>query len=184
MKKLLFLGVLAIILVSCSQKNEINEEINIELEAAMLKAQKKSIYILIGANQPNSKVTYSTVSNNTLYMNYSADGWGGEISMQNMDNVSFLNNIIHSRSNISVIASSGYTSTNLTFDYNRYFTLSGSDTDIIFDWGGNTGMTYLTLASYRAATGLDANSTYGDPGFLSATLPNPDLHLNKYVSMY
>lgn len=160
--------------IGCENDNNTVEGINVRSNMIYNNIEAG---ILIGANQPNSKVTYSTISNNTLYKNYSAGGWGGEISMQNMDNVSFLNNIIHSRSNISVIASSGYTSTNLTFDYNRYFTLSGSDTDIIFDWGGNTGMTYLTLASYRAATGLDANSTYGDPGFVSAILPNPDLHL-------
>lgn len=135
--------------------------------------------LLIGSNQPNSKVINSTISNNSLYKNYSKGGWGGEIHLQRCDNVSFINNIINSRSNIVVIASSGYPSTNLKFNYNKYYSLSGSGATVSFDWGGNGGGTYSSLAAFQTATGLDANSNYGIPGFMSASLPTPDLHLSS-----
>lgn len=160
--------------VGCENNNNTVEGINIRSNFIYNNIEAG---ILIGSNQPNSKVINSTVSNNTLYKNYSAGGWGGEISMQNMNNVSFINNIINSRSNIVVIASLGYTSTNLTFNYNKYYTLSGVATNITFDWGGNNSTTYSTLAAFKTGTGLDANSTYGNPGLVSATLPTPNLHL-------
>jgi hypothetical protein len=135
--------------------------------------------LLIGSNQPNSKVINSTISNNTVFKNYSKGGYGGEISLQNTNNVKFINNIIQSRSNIVTIVLLGYTSTALSFDYNKYYTLSGVATNITFDWGGNNGTSYSTLAAFKTATGLDANSTYGNPGFVSNTLPNPNLHLTN-----
>lgn len=160
--------------VGCENNNNTVEGINIRSNFIYNNIEAG---ILIGSNQPNSNVINSTVSNNSLFMNYSTGGWGGEIHLQRMDNVSFINNIIQSRSDIVVIASAGYSSTNLTFDYNKYYALSGSSSNVLFDWGGNGGPTYLTFASFKTGTGLDANSTYGIPGFVSATLPTPDLHL-------
>jgi hypothetical protein len=162
--------------VGCENNNNTVEGINIRSNFIYNNIEAG---LLIGSNQPNSKVINSTVSNNTLFKNYSAGGWGGEISMQNMDNVKFIDNIINSRSNIVVIASLGYVSTNLTFNYNKYYTSSGVATNITFDWGGNNGTTYSTLAAFKTGTGLDANSTYGTPGFVSSTLPSPNLHLTN-----
>lgn len=164
------------ITVGCENNNNTVEGINIRSNFIYNNIEAG---LLIGSNQPNSKVINSTVSNNTLYKNYSKGGWGGEISMQNLDNVKFINNIIYSRSNIVVIASATYTSTNLTYDYNKYYTLSGVATNITFDWGGNNNTTYSSLATYRTGTGLDANSTYGNPGLVSGTLPSPNLHLTS-----
>lgn len=135
--------------------------------------------LLIGSNQPNSKVINSTISNNTVFKNYSKGGYGGEISLQNTNNVKFIDNIIQSRSNIVTIVLLGYTSTALSFDYNKYYTLSGVATNITFDWGGNNGQSYYTLAAFKTATGLDVNSTYGNPGFVSNALPSPNLHLTN-----
>lgn len=160
--------------VGCENDNNTVEGINVRNNFVYNNIEAG---ILIGSNQPNSSVINSMVSNNTLFENFSKGGWGGEIHLQRMDNVSFINNIIHSRSNIVVIASSGYPSTNLTFDYNKYYSLSGSSSNVLFDWGGNSGPTYSTLASFTLGTGLDTNSTYGIPGFVSPSLPTPDLHL-------
>jgi hypothetical protein len=162
--------------VGCENNNNTVEGINIRSNFIYNNIEAG---LLIGSNQPNSKVINSTVSNNTLYKNYSAGGWGGEISMQNLDNVKFIDNIIQSRSNIVVIASAGYKSTNLTFDYNKYYSLSGAATNVTFDWGGNNGTTYSTFAAFKAGTALDANSTYGNPGLVSGTLPSPNLHLTS-----
>lgn len=131
--------------------------------------------IFAGSNQPNSRVTNSSITNNVFYKNNTKDGWIGEINIQNTDFLKIKNNIIQSGNqfNMQVIALLGYTSTNLSMDYNRYYSVSGVATSVSFDWGGITGTGYGSLADFQAATGQDAHSTYGLPGFVSAT----DYHL-------
>lgn len=135
--------------------------------------------LLIGANQPNSKVVNTVVSNNTFFQNYNKGGWGGEISLQNLDQVSFVNNIIYAKSAIAIIASLGYTASNLAFNFNKYYSATTAAANMVFDWGGVNGTTYTGLANFTTATGLDANSTYGNPGLVSILLSNPDLHLTS-----
>ncbi|MVT08462.1 right-handed parallel beta-helix repeat-containing protein [Chitinophaga tropicalis] len=136
----------------------------------------KEAGLVIGANAANSKVTYSNITNNTLFKNYTNGGWGGEISLQNTDNVKFSNNIIQSASDIVAIALLNYSSTNLSMDYDRYYGNSGIASSLIFDWGGLTGTSY-NLASLQSSTGLDAHGTYGNPSFVNATLASLNLHL-------
>ena len=131
--------------------------------------------IFVGSNQPNSRVTNSSITNNVFYKNNTKDGWIGEINIQNTDFLKIKNNIIQSGNqfNMQAIALLGYTSTNLSMDYNRYYSVSGVATAVSFDWGGITGASYGSLVDFQTATGLDAHSTYGTPGFVSAT----DYHL-------
>ncbi|SHN16448.1 right-handed parallel beta-helix repeat-containing protein [Chitinophaga sp. CF418] len=158
------------ITVGCENANNTAEGINI---------RSNFIYnnidagLLIGSNASGSKVTYSTISNNTLFKNYTKGGWGGEISLQNTDHVTFSNNIIQSASDIVVIKLLGYTTTNLAMDYDRYYTNSGSAST--FDWG--TDGFYTTLAGFQAGTGLDAHSTYGNLSFVNNTAAALNLHL-------
>jgi hypothetical protein len=160
----------------CENNNNNTEGINIRsnfiynnIEAGMI----------LGANATNSKVINSTITNNTLFKNFSKTGWGGEIHLQNADQLTIKNNIMQSASNIVIVASSGYTATNLVFDYNRYYSVSGSSATVTFDWGAINGTTYGSFAAFKIGTALDANSTYGTASFLSATLPNPNLHLSS-----
>jgi len=139
----------------------------------------KDAAIIIGSNQASSKVTYSSVNNNTFFKNFTNGGYGGEISLQNTDHLSIQSNIVQSASNIVVIALLGYTSTNLSMDYNRYYTLSGSSGTITFDWGGINGGGYYSLATFQSGTGLDAHSTYGTPSFVNSTLATLNLHLTS-----
>ncbi|UPK66760.1 right-handed parallel beta-helix repeat-containing protein [Chitinophaga filiformis] len=158
------------ITVGCENPNNTAEGINI---------RSNFIYnnidagLLIGSNASGSKVVYSTISNNTLFKNYTKGGWGGEISLQNTDHVTFSNNIIQSASDIVVIKLLGYTTTNLAMDYDRYYTNSGSAST--FDWG-NDGF-YTTLAGFQAGTGLEAHATYGNPSFVNNTAAALNLHL-------
>ncbi|MDN5288092.1 MAG: hypothetical protein JWR38_4366 [Mucilaginibacter sp.] len=133
--------------------------------------------ILIGSNQSNGKVTNSTVSNNSFFKNVSAGGYDGEIDIQNTDHLNIINNIVQSRSNVVVIALLNYTSTNLTMDYNNNYSASGTSNTITFDWGGINTQGYYSLASFQSALGLDAHSMYALPGFTTASLPTPNLHL-------
>ncbi|MFD1629771.1 right-handed parallel beta-helix repeat-containing protein [Pseudopedobacter beijingensis] len=133
--------------------------------------------IVVGANASGSKVDYSSVNNNTFFKNCSDGLYGGEIHYQHADHITQKNNIIQSRSNVVIIALSGYSATNLTMDYNMYYTLSGSSGTITFDGIGGTG--YYSLATFKSGTGKDINSNYYNPLFVNNSLPNPDLHLSS-----
>jgi len=135
--------------------------------------------IIYGSNQASSKVTYSTLSGNTFYDNYSQGGYGGEVEYQNTDHLNVFDNIIQSRSNVVVIALSGYTSTNLTMDYDDYYTLSASSGTITFDWGGINSSGYYSFATFQSGTGYETNGLYNIPGFVTASLPTPNLHLTS-----
>jgi len=164
------------IAVGCENNNYTAEGINVRSNFVY---NNKDAGIIIGSNASNSKVTWSKVTNNSFFQNYSNGGWGGEISLQNTDNLNIENNIVQSRSNIVVIALQGYSSTNLTMDYNRYYTTSGSSGNITFDWGGINGTTYGSLASFVSGTGLDTHSTYGIPSFVNNSLTSLNLHLTS-----
>ena len=136
--------------------------------------------IIYGSNQASSKVTYSTLSGNTFYDNFSQGGYGGEVEYQNTDHLNVFDNIIQSRSNVVVIALSGYTSTNLTMDYDDYYTLSASSGTITFDFGTAGG--WYSFANFQAQTVIpnaEAHGLYNIPGFVTASLPTPNLHLTS-----
>jgi len=162
------------ITVGCENNNYTADGINVRDNFIY---NNKDAGIIFGSNQPNSKVINSSITNNTFFKNYTQGGWGGEISLQNTDVTVIKNNIVQSNSNIVVIALSGYTSTNLSMDYNRYYTTSGSASTITFDWGGINSTTYGSLAAFVSATGLDAHSTYGVPGLVNSNLSTLNLHL-------
>ncbi|HEY1166942.1 MAG TPA: hypothetical protein VGE90_17325 [Chitinophaga sp.] len=162
------------ITVGCENNNYTADGINVRDNFIY---NNKDAGIIFGSNQPNSKVINSSITNNTFFKNYTQGGWGGEISLQNTDVTVIKNNIVQSNSNIVVIALSGYTSTNLSMDYNRYYTTSGSASTITFDWGGINSTTYGSLAAFVSATGLDAHATYGVPGLVNSNLSTLNLHL-------
>ncbi|CAM3986498.1 hypothetical protein SAMN06265348_104441 [Pedobacter westerhofensis] len=163
----------------CENSNNTAEGINIRSNFIYNNVEAG---IIMGSNAAGSKVVNSKIINNSLFKNFSKTGWGGEIHLQNVDQLSVVNNIIQSASNIVVVASLGYSATNLSFDYNNYYSASGTAATITFDWGGINGNTYGSFAAYKAGTGLDANSTYSVPSFISAALPVPNLHLTSASS--
>ncbi|MBK0383651.1 right-handed parallel beta-helix repeat-containing protein [Pedobacter sp. SD-b] len=162
--------------LGCENANNTSSEIEVKDNFIY---NNRTAGIIIGANAFGSKVTDAVVTNNTFFKNYAVGGYGGEIHFQNVDGLTFKNNIVQSASNVAVIALSGYTSTNLNMDYNMYYTLSGSSGSITFDWGGINGGGYYSLTNFIAGTGKDTHSNYYNPLFVSSTLPNPDLHLTS-----
>jgi hypothetical protein len=81
---------------------------------------------------------------------------------------------------VVIIALSGYTSTNLTMDYDDYYTLSGSSGTITFDFGNAGG--WYSFANFQAQTVIpnaEKNGLYNIPGFTTASLPTPNLHLTS-----
>ena len=162
--------------VGCENNNGTVEGVNVRNNFVY---NNKEAGIGIGAVGSNSVVQNSSVTGNTLYKNFSVGGYGGDIVLQKTNSVSLRGNIIHSRSNVVVIAGAGYPSTNLNMDYNLYYTLSGTANTITFDWGGINGQGYYSLASFKTATGLDAHAIYFNPTFVNGTLPSPDLHITS-----
>jgi hypothetical protein len=165
--------------VGCENDNGIVEGVNVRNNFAY---NNKDAGMAIGAVGANSVLQYSSVTGNTLYKNFSIGGYGGEIVLQKTNNVSLRSNIIYSRSDVVIISGAGYLSTNLSMDYNLYFNSTNSVNNIGFDWGGINGQGYSTLASFRAATGLEAHAIYANPTFVSGTLPSPNLHITSSTS--
>jgi hypothetical protein len=164
------------ITVGCENPNYAAEGINIRSNVIY---NNREAGLVIGANASGSKVAWSTATNNTLFKNYTNGGWGGEISLQNTDHVTLSNNIVQSASNIVVIALLGYTTTNLSMDYNRYYTSSGDAGAVTFDWGGINGNTYGSLAFFQSGTGLEPHGSYGPPSFVNSSLSTLNLHLSS-----
>jgi Secretion system C-terminal sorting domain len=121
----------------------------------------KEAGMIFGANAPNSKVTNSSVSNNTFYKNYTIGGFGGELVLQNGDNNKVLQNIFVPKTNSCVaIGMWSFTQTTLTLNYNLYWRTTGNQSTML------------------EGVGSDANAVSGDPKFVAAgTTATANFHL-------
>ncbi len=116
--------------------------------------------IAVGGYDRNRGSTDScTIVNNTLYRNNSDQfGWGAEILVQYYcNNVVFKNNLIETAAGNRLVDNSTATGTNLTFDYNLYYS-SGTP---VWYWNGRT---YTAFSAYRSGSGQEAHSLYNPPG--------------------
>ena len=65
-------------------------------------------------------------------------------------------------------------------DYDDYYTLSASSGTITFDFGTAGG--WYSFANFQAQTVIpnaEAHGLYNIPGFVTASLPTPNLHLSS-----
>ncbi len=150
--------------------------------------------IYIGSNNPANAVLNTTVYNNTIFKNRTgaaingvsiiggetassfADDFGGDVLLQNIEDVKFKNNIIYPLTNKrAVVALEGYTVNNFVSDYNIYFR---EDAAPLIDLTGLSfnGLTlqesYSTLTDFTAATSLEAHSFFAEPGFVDTATFN------------
>lgn len=134
--------------------------------------------IYLGSVGGNRLVQDISVSGNTFFKNFSAGGFGGEIVLQEIDQVTMRNNIFWARATVVMIASQTVTAAD--FDYNLYYNANGNGgNQATFDWSvpeGNTAF-YTSFTAYQTGTGFDTNSIFIDPQFVNTNLPAPDLHL-------
>jgi len=153
--------------------------------------------IYIGSNNPSNAVINTTVYNNTIYKNRTgatingvsmieglpassfADNFGGDVLLQNIDDVKFKNNIIYPLNNKrAMVALEGYTVDNFVSDYNIYFR---DDVAPLIDLTGlsfnglDLEESYNNLADFNATTSLEAHSFLADPGFVDAAIFNFNL---------
>jgi len=108
--------------------------------------------------EESGKVIDCSIINNSCYNNDKIDGSiggeSGELSISYTENCTIANNIFYTKNNDLVNLGR---SENLTLDYNLYY---------------KTG-----VANYGFISNQDANSSYGDPQFISTS--TPDLHLSS-----
>lgn len=150
--------------------------------------------IYIGSNNPANAVTNTTVYNNTIFKNRTgatingvsmiggeiassfADDFGGDVLLQNIDDVKFKNNIIYPLNNKrAMVALEGYTVDNFVSDYNIYFR---DDMAPLIDLTGlsfnglDLEESYNTLADFTTATSQEAHSYFEEPGFVDTAALN------------
>jgi hypothetical protein len=151
--------------------------------------------MFVGSATAGNVVGNSNFYNNTCYKNATglpvngielidgmpvagiAAGAGGDVLLQNSNGITFQNNIIYPGLNRkALVGMSGRTATNFTGNYNVYF--HDDATPLFFfasthSFNGIAGpQTYNTISDFNTATGLDASSVFGNPGFSNAALYN------------
>lgn len=139
--------------------------------------------ILGGYDHARGETRDCQFANNTLYLNDTAGDGHGQITLQfYVSRNVFRNNVLWAQPGTKLQLAhvtefdSGATpaqkqlGTGNVFDYNLYFCAAGSATDLAFSLTANGGgyQVLTTLAGWRSAIGGDAQSTFGNPGFVTA----------------
>ena len=121
------------------------------------------------------KVRNCLFLNNTCYKNDTMYQGYGEISVQAADNCTVKNNIFYCHGQ-NVLLSCFFSSRNVyanTINDNTWYGKAGVDA-VKLTW---LKKTYTGFTAYKAASGNDADSIFGNPLFVNGALPAPDLHL-------
>ena len=148
---------------------------NITVRNNLIYNNKISGIALGGYNYPTSgKVETTTLTNNTLFNNDTDNSYNGELLISYVENSIVENNIIYTTNANKVLIISGNANPTLSFNYNLFYTPSGSN-DIVIEING---VEYNTFSTYQTGTSQDVNSNFSNPLFINETIPNPDLHLN------
>lgn len=150
---------------------------NVTVRNNLLYNNKESGLALGGFDYPSNsgKITNCFFSNNTIFSNDSANTGNGEVVLNYSENCDLKNNIVYVSANNFALTHSVAMPVNLAVDYNLYYCTGGiSNIEFLYNNIGYTG-----FASWTSATGKDANSIFGNPNFVSISLPNPDLHITS-----
>ena len=127
-----------------------------------------------GYDYPNTGfVQYVKIENNTLFNNDTENNYQGEMMISYTEYALIENNIFYANNADNVLYTYDNSAFTVSFNYNFYYTPSGTD-NIVIEWNGNE---FNTFAAYRAATYQDANSAFSDPLFADNSTSNPNLHI-------
>ncbi|MFI5251935.1 MAG: choice-of-anchor Q domain-containing protein [Bacteroidota bacterium] len=126
-----------------------------------------------GYNYPTTgKVTSSVFLNNTVYNNDVLHTDEGELYIEYAQNCAVKNNIFYSSSQNKIMTTAFGANAGNILDYNLYYSPVGRG-NVTIDWNGTV---YAGFDTYVNGALQDSHSLFGDPLFISATLPSPDLH--------
>ena len=122
----------------------------------------------------SGKVESCTINNNTLFKNDSINDYNGEMLITYSENCNIFDNIF-STTDQNIAFYLDVAPVNLSLDFNLYF-CPGGNASLEFSWNGTT---FMGLDDFQTGTSQDIHSLYNDPQFVSAVLPNPDLHIQN-----
>jgi hypothetical protein len=117
---------------------------------------------------------HCSIVNNTLFHNDSFQSGSGEVQVQyfpadgTVSNNIVDNNILSANSQ-GVLVSDQFTNPVAKLDYNLYFAPNGDPNNNSWQWNK---VSYDTFSAYQAGSKNDMHSPFGDPQFLSLTVPN------------
>jgi cysteine-rich repeat protein len=133
-------------------------------------ANEKAGIVFGGFKASVGRVENSQFLNNTCFQNDTLGAGFGELWIQFAENNSVRNNIFYGTAqNLLVLSEAGNVDNGL--DYNLFYTDAGV-ASATFVWNGTS---YPSFAAYRAGSGQDDNSAFGNPQFIDAG--GGDLHL-------
>ncbi|HEY2107719.1 MAG TPA: hypothetical protein VGH29_18110, partial [Candidatus Binataceae bacterium] len=117
---------------------------------------------------------HCSIVNNTLFHNDSFQSGSGEVQVQyfpadgTVSNNIVDNNILSANSQ-GVLVSDQFNNPVAKLDYNLYFAPNGDPNNNSWQWNK---VSYDTFSAYQAGSKNDMHSPFGDPQFLSLTVPN------------
>ncbi|PWQ94690.1 right-handed parallel beta-helix repeat-containing protein [Leucothrix arctica] len=114
--------------------------------------------LVVGTVHADATVVATLVEGNEFKNNYRKGGYGGEVTIQQVDGLVIQQNSFESLTDVVIVASQP--ATNITMNNNTYSSLSADPDALVFDWGGITGTSYIGLDQFQAQTCLDLNSAY------------------------
>ncbi|SFF09709.1 Right handed beta helix region [Chitinophaga sp. CF118] len=142
---------------------------NITVVANVLLGNKETGLALGGYNSGTSgQVLNATIINNTFYRN-STDASSGEIAMTKASNCVISNNIFYTNARLLFYVESISPQQNNRFDYNTWFTPTGT---VTVQWAGKS---YSSFTAYQSGAKQDAHSINKDPLFVNTS----DFHLQS-----
>ena len=114
--------------------------------------------LVVGTVHADATVVTTLVEGNEFKNNYRKGGYGGEVTIQQVDGLVIQQNSFESLTDLVIVASQP--ATNITMNSNTYSSMSADPDALVFEWGGITGTSYIGLDQFQAQTCLDLNSAY------------------------
>jgi hypothetical protein len=122
----------------------------------------------------SGKVTNTTFRNNTCYNNDYSNSGNGEMYLSYSEGSIIENNIFY-LSDQNIFAYSEMGQPDLNFNYNLFYSVGGAST-MSSEWNGSS---YESYSSFLAGTNTNTNSIFLNPQFISASIINPNFHLQS-----
>jgi len=133
--------------------------------------------LAIGGYDPatTGQVVNCIFRNNSFFKNNTNLDGSGEIYITKASNCTIGNNVFYTNGQNALFSVTNISpQSGNSLDYNCWFTESGNPSNITVNW---RNVSYYSFNDYKTNTGQEMHSLFLDPLFISAAVPNPDLHV-------